>query len=310
MPNTSPTVDNAAVLAALIEQAQDEATVPTGFMAAISRGLAGEELTEMGELAGAGAAAFTDDGQPIRSAALMRRALQYAGSTGRRLALHCEEQSLSHGGQMHEGAVSAELGLAGYPAVAESVAVGRDLALAAYEDQPLHLMHLSKHESVELLRRALVDGVQVSAEVTPHHLCLTDEAVRSLDSNLKMNPPLGSERDRLALIEALKSGAISCIARRTFPSKRRRLESRASRRPSRRFTRTWSSPACYRSRRCWIECRPAPLTPSTYRFLASRWVSPPTSCCSISKRVGWFASRASARSRPTPGCSVRRFEER
>jgi dihydroorotase len=212
MPNTSPTVDNAAVLGALVEQAQEEAKVPTGFMAAISLGLAGEELTEMGELAGAGAAAFTDDGQPVRSAALMRRALQYASSTGRRLALHCEEKALSSHGQMHEGAVSAELGLAGYPSVAESVAVGRDLALAAYEGQPLHLMHLSTSESVELLRHALVDGVQVSAEATPHHLCLTDEAVRSLDSNLKMNPPLGSEGDRLALIEALKSGAISCIA--------------------------------------------------------------------------------------------------
>jgi dihydroorotase len=212
MPNTSPTLDNAAVLGALIEQAQEEAKVPTGFMAAISRGLAGEELTEMGELAEAGAAAFTDDGEPVRSAALMRRALQYARSTDRRLALHCEERSLSRHGQMHEGAVSAELGLAGYPSVAESVAVGRDLALAAYEDQPIHLMHLSTSESVELLRRALVDGVQVSAEATPHHLCLTDEAVRSLDANLKMNPPLGSELDRLALIEALKSGAISCIA--------------------------------------------------------------------------------------------------
>jgi dihydroorotase len=212
MPNTSPTVDNAAVLGALVEQAQEEAKVPTGFMAAISRGLAGEELTEMGELAEAGAAAFTDDGQPVRSAALMRRALQYAGSTGRRLALHCEEKALSRHGQMHEGAVSAELGLAGYPSVAESVAVGRDLALAAYEGQPLHLMHLSTAESVELLRHALVDGVQVSAEATPHHLCLTDDAVRSLDSNLKMNPPLGSERDRLALIEGLRSGAISCIA--------------------------------------------------------------------------------------------------
>lgn len=212
MPNTSPTVDNAAVLEALLEQAQEEALIPTGFMAAISRGLAGEELTEMGELAEAGAVAFSDDGQPVRSAGLMRRALQYAGSTGRRLALHCEEPALSSRGQMHEGAVSAELGLAGYPSVAESVAVGRDLALAAYEGQPLHLMHLSTQESVELLRRALVDGVQVSAEATPHHLCLTDEAVRSLDSNLKMNPPLRSEQDRLALIEALKAGTISCIA--------------------------------------------------------------------------------------------------
>ncbi len=212
MPNTSPTVDNAAVLGALIEQAQEEATIPIGFMAAISRGLAGEEMTEMGELADAGAVAFTDDGQPVRSAALMRRALQYAGSTGRQLALHCEEKALSGRGQMHEGIVSAELGLAGYPSVAESVAVARDLALAAYEGQPIHLMHLSTRESVELLRRALVDGVRVSAEATPHHLCLTDEAVRSLNSNLKMNPPLNSEENRLVLIEALKSGTISCIA--------------------------------------------------------------------------------------------------
>jgi dihydroorotase len=113
---------------------------------------------------------------------------------------------------MHEGAASAELGLAGYPSIAESVAVGRDLALAAYEEQPVHLMHISVRESIELLRRALVDGVQASAEATPHHLCLTDEAVRSLDSNLKMNPPLRSELDRLALIEALKDGTISCIA--------------------------------------------------------------------------------------------------
>jgi dihydroorotase len=212
MPNTAPVVDCAAVLGALVELAQEEALIPTGFMAAISRGLAGEELTDMGELAAAGAAAFTDDGKPIRSAGLMRRALQYAGSTGRRLALHCEEPTLSHNGQMHEGIVSAELGLGGYPSVAESVAVARDLALAAYEQQSIHLMHLSTRESVELLRRALADGVEASAEATPHHLCLTDEAVRSLDANLKMNPPLRPEEDRRALIEALKDGVISCIA--------------------------------------------------------------------------------------------------
>ena len=212
MPNTDPVVDCAAVLGALVEQAQEEALIPIGFMAAISRGLAGEELTEMGELAGAGAAAFTDDGKPIRSAGLMRRALQYAGSTGRRLALHCEEPTLSHHGQMHEGVVSAELGLGGYPSVAESVAVARDLALAAYEEQPIHLMHLSTRESIELLRRALEGGVRASAEATPHHLCLTDEAVRSLDTNLKMNPPLRPEEDRRALIKALNDGAISCIA--------------------------------------------------------------------------------------------------
>jgi dihydroorotase len=212
MPNTEPTVDSAAVLGALVERSQEEALVPTGFMAAISRALAGEELTEMGELAEAGAVAFTDDGKPVRSAGLMRRALQYAGSTGLRLALHCEEPTLSHHGQMHEGVISAELGLGGYPSVAESVAVGRDLALAAYEQQPIHLQHLSARESVELLSRALADGVQASAEATPHHLCLTDEAVRSLDSNFKVNPPLRSQEDRLALIEALRAGTISCVA--------------------------------------------------------------------------------------------------
>ncbi|MGD0165814.1 MAG: dihydroorotase [Gaiellaceae bacterium] len=212
MANTEPAVDCSAVLGALIELAQEQAVVPTGFMAAISRGLAGEELTEMGELALTGAAAFSDDGKPVGSAALMRRALQYVSSTGRKLALHCEEPTLSRRGQMHEGVVSAELGLAGYPSVAESVAVGRDLALASYEQQPIHLMHLSVRESVELLRRAQADGVRVSAEVTPHHLCLTDEAVRTLDTNLKMNPPLGSEEDREVLIAALADGTISCIA--------------------------------------------------------------------------------------------------
>src|SRR6185503_17892650 len=114
----------------------------------------GAELTEMGELADQGAAGFTDDGHPVRSPGLMRRALQYASITGRRLALHEEEQSLSRDGQMHEGAISAELGFAGYPSVAESLMVARDIALARYEDQPLHVMHLSEKESVEVLARA------------------------------------------------------------------------------------------------------------------------------------------------------------
>ena len=130
----------------------------------------------------------------------------------RRIALHCEEPTLSRGGQMHEGAVSAELGFTGYPSVAESVMVERDLALAAYEGQPLHLLHLSAWESVQALRRARQAGIEATGEVTPHHLCLTDEAVRSLDPNVKMNPPLRSESDRAALIEALKDGTVTCIA--------------------------------------------------------------------------------------------------
>ncbi|HWQ23779.1 MAG TPA: dihydroorotase [Gaiellaceae bacterium] len=212
MPNTDPVVDSAAVLGSLLERAREEAVVPTGFMAAISKGQRGEELTEMADLAAAGAAAFSDDGRPVVSAGLLRRALQYSALAGRPLALHCEEPALSRGGHVHEGEVSAELGLGPYPAAAESVMVGRDLALARYEGRPLHLLHLSARESVELLRRAQEEGVRVTAEVTPHHLCLTDEAVRSLDPNLKMNPPLRSEDDRRALVDALRDGAIGAVA--------------------------------------------------------------------------------------------------
>jgi dihydroorotase len=212
MPNTDPVVDSAATLRALIETARAEAEVPVGFLAAITRGQHGEHLTEMGELADAGAAGFTDDGVPVASAGLMRRALQYASVTGRPLALHCEDPSLSRGGHVHDGAVAAELGFAGYPSVAESVMVERDLSLAAYEEQPVHLMHLSAAESVAALRRARAAGVRASGEVTPHHLVLTEDAVRSLDTNVKMNPPLRAERDRIALVEALRDGTIEAIA--------------------------------------------------------------------------------------------------
>jgi dihydroorotase len=189
-------------------------------MAAISKGQSGAELTEMGELADAGAAAFTDDGRPVVSSGLMRRALQYSPVAGRRLAVHCEEPALTRGAQMHEGVVSAELGFGGYPAVGESVMVERDLSLAAYEQQPIHLMHLSARESVEALSRAQAAGVQATGEVTPHHLCLTDEAVRSLDANVKMNPPLRSAGDRAALVEALRLGTVGCVATDHAPHSR------------------------------------------------------------------------------------------
>ena len=224
MPNTDPAVDSAAVLGALVERARSEAEVPVGFLAAISKGQEGAELTEMVELAEAGAAGFTDDGHPVRSAGLLRRALQYDAVAGRRIAVHCEEAALSQGGQMHEGPVSAELGFGGYPSVAESVMVGRDLALAAYERQPIHLLHLSAAESVEELRSAQAGGVQATGEVTPHHLCLTDEAVRSLDPNVKMNPPLRSEEDRQALIGAVRDGAIGAVATDHAPHARHEKE--------------------------------------------------------------------------------------
>jgi dihydroorotase len=212
MPNTDPVVDSAATLGSLIEMARAEAAIPVGFLGAITKGQSGSELTEMGELADAGAVGFSDDGVPVAAPGLMRRALQYGAVTGKRIALHCEEKTLSRDGQMHEGSVSAELGFTGYPSVAESLMVERDLALAAYESQPLHLLHLSSWESVQAVRRARADGVQATAEVTPHHLCLTDEAIRSLDPNLKMNPPLRSASDRTALIEGLKDGTIVAIA--------------------------------------------------------------------------------------------------
>jgi dihydroorotase len=224
MPNTDPVVDSAAVLGALVETARAEAEVPVGFLAAITRGQAGAELAELGELADAGAVAFSDDGSPLASPGLMRRALQYSSVAGRPLALHCEERTLSHGGQMHEGAVSAELGFSGYPSVAESLMVERDVALAAYEDRPLHVLHLSAAESVRALRRAQAAGARVTGEVTPHHLCLTDEALRSLDPNLKMNPPLRADEDRRTLIEGLLDGTICAVATDHAPHARHEKE--------------------------------------------------------------------------------------
>lgn len=211
MPNTDPVVDSAPVLQALVERAREEALIPTGFTAAISKGQRGEELTEMAELAAAGAIAFTDDGRPVASAGLMRRALAYSAVADRPLALHCEEPTLSRDGQMHEGEVSAELGLAGWPSVAESLMVERDVALAGYEARPIHLQHLSARASVDAVRRARLTGVRVSAEASPHHLCATDELVRTLDANAKMNPPLRTEDDRQALVEGLRDGTIDCI---------------------------------------------------------------------------------------------------
>ncbi|MBA2641655.1 MAG: amidohydrolase family protein, partial [Actinobacteria bacterium] len=143
---------------------------------------------------------------------------------GRPLALHCEEPALSRGGHVHEGAVAAELGLGPYPSVAESVMVGRDLALAAFEDSPLHLMHLSARESVASLQAAQAVGVSATGEVTPHHLCLVDEAVRSLDPNTKMNPPLRAEEDRQSLISALRDGSIGAVATDHAPHARHEKE--------------------------------------------------------------------------------------
>jgi dihydroorotase len=212
VPNTDPVIDDADVLRGLRARADEEACIPVGFLAAITKGQDGSELTEMAALAAAGAAGFTDDGRPVASAGVMRRALQYNAVTGRMIAVHCEEASLTRGGHAHAGVVAAELGLGGWPSLGESLMVARDLDLAGETQQAVHLMHLSARESVDHLRRAHEAGTRATAEATPHHLCLTDEAIRTLDANMKMNPPLRSEDDRAALIDALRDGTIAAIA--------------------------------------------------------------------------------------------------
>jgi dihydroorotase len=224
MPNTEPTVDDASVLRSLVEAASRQARVPVGFLASITRGLGGAELTEMAELSDAGALGFTDDGRPVVSAGILRKALQYQRLSGGVIALHEEDPALSGDGVMHEGAVSARLGLTGIPSLSESTMVARDAALAIYEDARVHFQHLSCVESVQAVAAAREAGARVSAEVCPHHLTLTDDLVRTLDSRFKMNPPLRTETDRRALIEGLKAGVIDCIATDHAPHARHEKE--------------------------------------------------------------------------------------
>jgi dihydroorotase len=224
MPNTDPVVDNASILQSLRERAAAEARIPTGFTAAVTVGQKGERLSEMADLAAAGAAGLTDDGRPIRSAGVMRQALQYQRLAGLTIALHEEDPTLSGSGVMHEGEVSALLGVAGIPSVSESTMVARDCDLAAFEQARIHVQHVSARQTVEILERAKAAGVQVTAEATPHHLLLTDEDVRSLDSNRKMNPPLRSEDDRQALIDGVRSGTLDTIATDHAPHAREEKE--------------------------------------------------------------------------------------
>ncbi|HEY2334244.1 MAG TPA: dihydroorotase [Solirubrobacterales bacterium] len=213
MANTEPPVSTAADIEALRSDARSAASVRTGFLATVTRGMEGEELTEMAALRDAGAFGFSDDGLPIRDARMMRRALQYQRLCGGTIALHEEDPELSGAGVMHEGPVSAALGLDGIPSISESTMIARDAAIAGFEGGRIHVQHLSAAESVEAVRAAEAAGVQISCEASPHHLCLTDEAVRSLDpQRFKMNPPLRSEADRQALIEGLRDGTIECIA--------------------------------------------------------------------------------------------------
>jgi dihydroorotase len=212
MANTSPTIDSAAVLGSVRDRAEREASIPIGFVANVTRGMGGAELTEMAELRDAGAIGFSDDGLPIANANVLRRALQYQRLVGGVIALHEEDPDLSANGVMNEGEVSAVLGMAGVPGVSESTMIARDCSLALYEEARVHVQHLSARSSVLEVARAKAAGVMVTCEATPHHLTLTDEAVRSLDARFKMNPALRTEDDRQALLEGLRDGTIDCIA--------------------------------------------------------------------------------------------------
>jgi dihydroorotase len=209
MPNTDPPIDAPDGLRAVRERAARDAHVAVGFLPAITRGLAGEQLTDMAALREQGALGFTDDGQPVANAGVLRSALRQAGAV---LALHEEDRSLSRGGSMHEGVLSAELGIPGIPSASEATMVARDAELAGSERARVHFQHLSCAASVEAVASAKARGIPVSAEATPHHLLLTEEDLRGLDTSMKMNPPLATAADRQAIIEGLRAGVIDCVA--------------------------------------------------------------------------------------------------
>ncbi len=212
MPNTKPVIDSAAVVELVKARALAAGkarVLPTG---AITLGQKGETLTPMHELAHAGCVAFTDDGRPVPTASLMRRALEYARGVGRPIISHAEDLSLSHGGHMHEGEHSCQLGLGGIPAAAEEVCVARDLLLANLTGGALHLAHLSTAGSIAMVREAKARGLAVTCEVTPHHFSLTAARVGQYDTHAKMNPPLRTQADTDALIEGLRDGTVDAIA--------------------------------------------------------------------------------------------------
>jgi len=221
MPNTEPPIDSAGMIEFVLRTAQTQGAVRVLPIACITRGRVGKELADLAELAQVGAVAFTDDGAPVADAHLMRSALEYAGMLGVPVIDHCEDAVLSAGGVMHEGWVSTRLGLRGNPAAAEETMVARDIALAEATGSHVHIAHVSTAGSVSIIRQAKSRAVRVTAEVTPHHLTLTHEAIidageapggLAYDTNAKVNPPLRTQFDAEACAEGLRDGTIDCIA--------------------------------------------------------------------------------------------------
>jgi len=212
MPNTDPPIDNQSAVGFVVKQAAAAGAARVYPIAAVTLGQKGEQLAEFGEIVSAGAVAVSDDGRPVASGQMMRTALEYARAFGIPVADHCEEPTLAAGGVMHEGVVSARLGLKGIPAVAEEIMVARDILLAGHTGGRVHLCHMSTRGSVELIRRAKEAGLPVTAEACPHHFSLTHEACAGYDTNAKMNPPLREPEDVEAIQAALKDGTIDVIA--------------------------------------------------------------------------------------------------
>ncbi len=212
MPNTEPVADSAAVIEYIKEKARSNALARVLPIGALTKELKGEELSPMNELIEAGVIAFSNDGESVMDAEVMRRALEYSKMFDVPVIVHAEDKQLSVNGQINEGLYSTVLGLKGIPAAAEEVIIARDLILAKMTGAKIHFAHVSTRGSVELIRRAKEEGINVTCEVTPHHLTLTDAMIESYDSNYKVNPPLRSEIDVLALREGLKNGTIDAIA--------------------------------------------------------------------------------------------------
>lgn len=211
MPNTYPVNDNQGVTRYILEAGRNTA-VNVFPIAAITRGLKGEELVDMADLAAAGAVAFSDDGQPVQSSQVMRRALEYSKILDALIIDHCEDKNLSGDGVMHEGYYSYLFGLKGIPASSEEVIVARDLILAEKAKARIHLAHLSVKGAVELVKKAKEKGIRVTAEVTPHHLFLTDASLETYDTNLKVNPPIRSKEDVEAVLTAVKKGVVDVFS--------------------------------------------------------------------------------------------------
>lgn len=212
MPNTTPFVDTEAVVESILFKAQRANLAEVYPIACITKGQKGEELTEMITLKRAGAIAFSEDGRTVQSSGVMRRAMDYSKACDGLIISHCEDESLLGNGVMNEGIVSTELGLPGTPNEVEDLIIARDILLARLTGCRLHIAHVSTKGGVDLIRQAKKDGIRVTAEVTPHHLCLNEEAVRGYDTDTKVNPPLRREEDRIAVFEGLREGVIDCIA--------------------------------------------------------------------------------------------------